>query len=188
VTLDPASAAVTPVSGSISPPLPGSSGVSALDVAGARFFFIGTPSGETDARLFSVDTGTGAVLASPTLAGSAAAFFQGLAFAPEQPPPVPLFQKGFQLGDGLEMLRDGRLHLSGIAKLVPHLNRENRDAVLARAARKSKREIEELLAELAPRPDAPTAVRRLPVPAQLRPDGVAARALPGSPTRGRSSG
>ena len=33
----------------------------------------------------------------------------------------------------LAMLADGRLHLSGIAKLAPHLTRENRDALLGRA-------------------------------------------------------
>jgi hypothetical protein len=95
----------------------------------------------------------------------------------------------------LEMLGDGRLHLSGIAKLAPHLTRENRGAVLGRATHGSKREIEELIAELAPRGDAPTLVRKLPplrarspvpetqpvtaleAPAlQLRPDGVATAA------------
>jgi hypothetical protein len=74
----------------------------------------------------------------------------------------------------LEMLADGRLHLSGIAKLAPRLNLGNRDAVLARASHRSKREIDELVAELAPKPDAPTLVRRIPEPVQLRPDGVAA--------------
>jgi hypothetical protein len=72
----------------------------------------------------------------------------------------------------LEMLADGRLHLSGIAKLAPHLNADSRDAVLERASHKSKREIEELVAELAPRPDARSVVRKLPPPVQLRPDGV----------------
>src|SRR3990172_5388660 len=48
----------------------------------------------------------------------------------------------------LTMLEDGRLHLSGIAKLVPHLTRENREALLKRATHRSKRQIEELLAEL----------------------------------------
>jgi hypothetical protein len=33
----------------------------------------------------------------------------------------------------LEMLRDGRLHLSGIGLLAPHLTEANRDEVLARA-------------------------------------------------------
>jgi 5-methylcytosine-specific restriction endonuclease McrA len=77
----------------------------------------------------------------------------------------------------LEMLADGRLHLSAIAKLARHLNVENVDAVTARASHRSKREIEELVAELAPRPDAPTLVRKLPEPVQLRPDGVATEVL-----------
>src|SRR5262245_50439286 len=84
----------------------------------------------------------------------------------------------------LIMLADGRLHLSGIAKLAPHLTSENRDELLRRACHRSKREIEVLLAELFPHPDAPTVVRKLPerraippAPAvqadpQLRPDRV----------------
>ena len=60
------------------------------------------------------------------------------------------------------MLADGRLHLTAIAKLAPHLTLENREALLKRAAHKSKRQIEELVAELAPRPDAPAMMRKLP--------------------------
>ena len=48
----------------------------------------------------------------------------------------------------LAMLADGRLHLSGIALLAPHLTRDNQGSVLARAACKSKRQILELVAEL----------------------------------------
>jgi 5-methylcytosine-specific restriction endonuclease McrA len=62
----------------------------------------------------------------------------------------------------LAMLGDGRLHLSAIAKLSPHLTPENRDVLLRRATHRSKREIEELVAEIRPRPDAPCLVRRLP--------------------------
>jgi hypothetical protein len=62
----------------------------------------------------------------------------------------------------LTMLGDGRLHLTAIAKLAPHLTRENREALLTRAAHKSRREIEQLLAELVPRPDAPAVMRKLP--------------------------
>jgi hypothetical protein len=84
----------------------------------------------------------------------------------------------------LKMLSEGRLHLSGIERLAPHLTEENSEAVLARAEFKSKRQIEELVAELAPKPDVPSTVRKLPpsrpatpVPepqptALLRPDGV----------------
>jgi len=62
----------------------------------------------------------------------------------------------------LPMLGDGRLHLSGIALLAPHLGRQNRDVLLRRATHRSKRQIEELIAEIAPREDAPALVRRLP--------------------------
>jgi hypothetical protein len=62
----------------------------------------------------------------------------------------------------LEMLADGRLHLTAIAKLAPHLTPENRDTLLQRATHKSKRQIEELIAEIAPRADVPALVRKLP--------------------------
>jgi hypothetical protein len=80
VSLNPATGAVTTISGAISPPLPSASGVSALDAAGNRFFFVATPAGETDSRLFAVDTITGPVLANPVLAGSASAFINGMAY------------------------------------------------------------------------------------------------------------
>ena len=63
----------------------------------------------------------------------------------------------------LAMLDDGRLHLSGIAQLAPHLTAENREALLGRATHRSKRQIEELIAEVAPREDVPALVRKLPV-------------------------
>ena len=86
----------------------------------------------------------------------------------------------------LAMLGDGRLHLSGIERLAPHLTEKNRDALLKRAVHKSKRQIEQLVAELAPRPATPTTMRKLPTRrslhatgglvarAELRPAGVGA--------------
>lgn len=62
----------------------------------------------------------------------------------------------------LEMLRNGQLHLSGIARLAPHLTRQNAQAVLKRACGMSHREIRELACELEPRPDVATSVRKLP--------------------------
>ncbi len=78
------------------------------------------------------------------------------------------------------MLADGRVHLTGLAKLAPHLTRKNREGLLKQARHKSKRQIEEIVAALAPRPDAPSVMRKLParrgepkaVPPQLRPDAV----------------
>jgi hypothetical protein len=63
----------------------------------------------------------------------------------------------------LTVLRDGRLGLSSIARLVPHLTPENRDAVLKRAAGMSYRQIKELVVELKPQPDVPAKIRTLPV-------------------------
>jgi len=62
----------------------------------------------------------------------------------------------------LVMLADGRLHLSGIGKLAPHLTEGNCERLLARAAYKTKRQIEELLVELSPKPDVPAVIRKLP--------------------------
>jgi hypothetical protein len=62
----------------------------------------------------------------------------------------------------LEMIADGRLHLSGIALLHKHLTEDNRAVLLKRASHKSKRQIEEMVAELSPKPDVPTSMRRLP--------------------------
>jgi len=79
----------------------------------------------------------------------------------------------------LDMLADGRLHLSGVGKLAPHLNRENAPALLARSAHKTKRQIEELIAELSPRPDAPTLVRKLPERPPFEDPGPASPVPPG---------
>ncbi len=62
----------------------------------------------------------------------------------------------------LEMLADGRLHLTAIALLAPHLTLENAEVLLRRATHTSKREVEELLAEIEPRPDVPALIRKLP--------------------------
>jgi hypothetical protein len=62
----------------------------------------------------------------------------------------------------LTMLSEGRIHLSGIALLAPLLTRKNRVALLKRATHKSKRQIEEMVAEFRPAPAAPPLVRRLP--------------------------
>jgi len=62
----------------------------------------------------------------------------------------------------LEMLEDGRLHLAGISILSKHLTDANFEDVLARASHKTKREVEILVAELAPKPDVPATIRKRP--------------------------
>ena len=67
----------------------------------------------------------------------------------------------------LDRLADGSLNLSTLRLLTPHLTPENHQSVLDQAARKSKREVEALVARLAPRPDVPGSVRKLPPPRPL---------------------
>jgi hypothetical protein len=62
----------------------------------------------------------------------------------------------------LDALASGALSLTTVRMLNPHLTPENHEAVLARASGSSRREIEALVAELAPRPDVPSSVRKLP--------------------------
>src|SRR5438132_14271826 len=56
---------------------------------------------------------------------------------------------------------DGRLHLSGVVLLAPHLTAENAEELLAAASHRSKSQIERLLAERSPRPDMPALIRPL---------------------------
>jgi 5-methylcytosine-specific restriction endonuclease McrA len=85
----------------------------------------------------------------------------------------------------LTMMGDGRLHLTGAARLAPYLTQENRGELLKRATHRSRRQIEELIAEVAPRPDVPGVIRKLPKrrskaslqasspnPARVAPDGL----------------
>jgi len=63
----------------------------------------------------------------------------------------------------LDLLAAGSLTLTSVRRLRKHLTPENYEAVLARAAHKRKEQIEALVAELAPKPDVASSVRRLPV-------------------------
>jgi len=90
VALDPATGGTTNVSANIAPSLGMASGVTGLDAGGDRFFFVATPNSETDSRIYTVDTNTGALLSNPTITGSASQFIEGLAFAPDAPPPGPI--------------------------------------------------------------------------------------------------
>ena len=56
-------------------------------------------------------------------------------------------------------LADGRLNLSGVVRLKPHLTSGNADELLERATHQSKAAIAKLIAERFPQPDAPTLVQ-----------------------------
>src|SRR2546430_4912017 len=77
----------------------------------------------------------------------------------------------------IDAMRFGKVHLAGLRLLAPHLTAENHREVLAQAAGKSKREIEELVARLSPQPPVAPSVRKLPA----RPQAPAPLALALSP-------
>ena len=70
----------------------------------------------------------------------------------------------------LEALHSGKVHLAGLRLLAPHLTTENQEKVLAEAAGKSKRQIEELVARLSPQPAVASMVRKLPGRPNLLPE------------------
>ena len=62
----------------------------------------------------------------------------------------------------LDLLSSGEVTLTSVRLLGRHLTPENHQAVLAKARSRSRQQIEVLVAELAPRPDVPSSVRKLP--------------------------
>jgi hypothetical protein len=68
----------------------------------------------------------------------------------------------------LERLGEGGLHLTAIKLLAPHLTAENHVRLLERVRGLSKRKIEEMVAELAPKPDVPARMWKLPAAREAR--------------------
>jgi hypothetical protein len=68
----------------------------------------------------------------------------------------------------LDLLASGSVNLTTVRLLAPYLTAENHEAVLAEAAGRSKRETEVIVARLAPLPDVPAFLRKLPVAASWR--------------------
>ncbi|HUQ41246.1 MAG TPA: hypothetical protein VM052_01975 [Candidatus Limnocylindrales bacterium] len=65
-----------------------------------------------------------------------------------------------------DAIADGRLHLSGVVLLAPHLRADNVDLLIAEATHRSKLEIEMLVARLSPRADVPTKITAIVPPAE----------------------
>ena len=88
----------------------------------------------------------------------------------------------------LERIERGELHLSTLVLLRPHLTEANVDELAAAVVGKTQRQVEELLARLAPKPDVPSAIVELGAPSNdARPtlfagaDGVDASHVPSAP-------
>jgi hypothetical protein len=82
----------------------------------------------------------------------------------------------------LDLLATGDISLSAIRMLRRHLTSENHQLVLARARNARRVDVEKLVAELAPRPDVATSVRKLPRPTLIglaaAANGANARSMP----------
>jgi hypothetical protein len=72
----------------------------------------------------------------------------------------------------VDAIREGRVHLWGMRLLVPHLTEANHRELIARAEGKTKRDIEEVVASLAPREPVASMIRS--VPARSAADGLVA--------------
>jgi hypothetical protein len=64
----------------------------------------------------------------------------------------------------LDRLADGSLNLTTLGLIGPHLRPENQAELLAQVAGRSKRDVQALVARLAPQPDVPASIRKLPAP------------------------
>jgi hypothetical protein len=71
-------------------------------------------------------------------------------------------------------LSDGSVSLTALRLLASHLQSNNYEELLTAASWKTKHEVQELVAALAPRPDTPLTIRDLPVPAAAPPAPAAA--------------
>jgi HNH endonuclease len=67
----------------------------------------------------------------------------------------------------LDGLADGRLNLTTVRLLSPHLTAENHEDLLAKAQHRPKWEVEEIIAALAPRPDVGPRVIAVPAAARV---------------------
>lgn len=81
----------------------------------------------------------------------------------------------------LDRLADGGANLSTVRLLVPHFTPENHERLLAEAHGRSKREVELIVARLAPRPDVVASVRKLPTPAAMAAAPIGSAAPAASP-------
>ena len=83
----------------------------------------------------------------------------------------------------LDLLEQSAITLTAVRLLAPHLTTENHGAVLASARHKSRREVEELIAALHPKPDAPVIVRKVPQPRTAPPAAPLLAATPAQAPR-----
>src|SRR5438132_221754 len=74
---------------------------------------------------------------------------------------IHVARAGRQMPAIIDAIRTGKIHLAGARLLASHLTPENHLGLLAEAAGKSKRQIEEIVARVAPQPAVPTLVSKV---------------------------
>ena len=97
---------------------------------------------------------------------------------------IMVARAGRRLPAVIEAMRSGQVHLSGLRLLAPHLTPGNQRELLAAAAGKTKREVEELVAKLSPQPAVAPTIRKLPsrpVPASPEPLALSLDPAPSRP-------
>src|SRR5688572_16440677 len=62
----------------------------------------------------------------------------------------------------LDLLAEGRVNLTTVRLLAPHLTPENHSALLAETSGMKRRGVDKVVARLAPKPDVPASLRKLP--------------------------
>jgi hypothetical protein len=67
----------------------------------------------------------------------------------------------------LDLLANGSVNLTTVRLLAPHLRPENHRALLAEATGMTRRQVDKLVARLAPQPDVPATIRKLPAPTPI---------------------
>src|SRR5580704_3964966 len=65
--------------------------------------------------------------------------------------------------EAFELIARGDLHLSALCGLAPHLSPQNATELFAVCCRKTRRQVDELLAARFPKPDVREQIRRLPI-------------------------
>jgi hypothetical protein len=78
----------------------------------------------------------------------------------------------------LQRLAQGSVHLTALKLLGPHLTADNHLELLERSSGKGKREVELLVAAIAPKPDVPSRMRKLPEASFARPTHADATQAP----------
>jgi len=79
----------------------------------------------------------------------------------------------------LDLLTDGSVNLTTIRLLAPHLTVENHRALLEEAKGMTRRQVDKVVARLAPKPDVPASIRKLPAPrANVQDAGAVTPAIP----------